>query len=152
MTSRPGALDRPGVRAGGIACLVVLGCWALAAVAGAPGEAPAPRQAAAGSAGAAKAPLHERYRDASQRLIGAALSSDHAWLRLSQLCDGIGHRLSGSEPLERAVRWAADAMREDGLERVRLQPVPVPHWVRGEESAEMVAPGPQKLSILGLGR
>ena len=34
----------------------------------------------------------------------------------------------------------------------RLQPVRVPHWVRGQESAEMIEPGPQKLSILGLGR
>lgn len=43
-------------------------------------------------------------------------------------------------------------MREDGLERVRLQPVMVPHWVRGEERAEMVEPGPQPLHVLGLGQ
>ena len=94
----------------------------------------------------------ERHREAAERLIGAALDSDHAYLRLSQLCDGIGHRLTGSRALERAVQWAAAAMKEDGLEKVRLQPVRVPVWVRGEERAEMVEPGPQKLSILGLGR
>jgi carboxypeptidase Q len=97
-------------------------------------------------------PPAERYREQADRLIGAALASDHAHLRLSQLCDGIGHRLSGSRSLERAVTWAAAAMREDGLERVRLQRVRVPVWVRGEERAEMVTPGPQRLSILGLGR
>lgn len=91
-------------------------------------------------------------RAASERLIGAALTDDHAWLRLSQLCDGIGHRLSGSPQLERAVAWAAAAMREDGLDRVWLQPVLVPHWVRGDERATMVEPGPQTLSVLGLGR
>ncbi len=91
------------------------------------------------------------HRDA-ERLIGAALASDHAYERLSELCDGIGHRLSGSEPLERAVRWAASAMREDGLDRVWLQEATVPHWVRGEERADMVEPGPQRLTILGLGR
>jgi carboxypeptidase Q len=96
--------------------------------------------------------LEVRYRDAAARLIGAALASDHAGLRMSQLCDGIGHRLSGSAALERAVAWAAGAMREDGLERVRLQPVTVPHWVRGVERAEMVEPGPQALAMLGLGR
>jgi carboxypeptidase Q len=97
-------------------------------------------------------PLDEQYREAAERLIGAALGSDHAYERMSELCDGIGHRLSGSKALERAVVWAAAAMREDGLENVRLQPVMVPHWVRGEERAEMVQPGPQKLEILGLGR
>ena len=97
-------------------------------------------------------PLDAQYRDTAARLIGAALASDHAMLRFSQLCDGIGNRLSGSANLNRAVDWAAAAMREDGLERVRLQPVMVPHWVRGAEHAEMVSPTLQHLSILGLGR
>jgi carboxypeptidase Q len=92
-----------------------------------------------------------RLRDAAERLIGSALTSDHAYLRLSELCDGIGHRLSGTPELDRAIAWAAAAMREDGLDDVRLQAAMVPHWVRGAESAEMVEPGPQRLSILGLG-
>ncbi len=108
--------------------------------------------AAAESRATASPPLDDQYRSAAARLIGAALSSDHAWLRLSQLCDGIGHRLSGSPSLERAVRWAESAMKEDGLERVRLQPVRVPVWVRGEERAEMILPRRQPLSMLGLGR
>ena len=92
------------------------------------------------------------YREAAGRLIGAALASDVAWRRLSELCDGIGHRLSGSRGLVLAVEWAARTMRADGLTSVSLQPVTVPVWVRGQESAEMVAPANQKLSILGLGR
>jgi len=111
----------------------------------APAPARAPRTAA-------PIPLDVALRPAAERLIGAALASDHAYLRLSQLCDGIGHRLSGSPALERAVQWAAAAMREDGLEHVSLQPVMVPHWVRGQERATLVEPGPQTLSILGLGR
>jgi carboxypeptidase Q len=91
-------------------------------------------------------------RAAVERILAAALASDHGERRLSELCDGIGHRLSGSKSLERAVQWAAQAMRENGLENVRLQPVLVPHWERGEESAVMLEPGPQPLSILGLGR
>lgn len=111
-------------------------------------------QARNASTSAAKeiASLDVRYHEPAERLIGAALASDHAYTRLSELCDGIGHRLSGSAALDRAIAWAADAMRADGLERVRLQPVKVPVWVRGAEHAEMVEPGPQKLSILGLGR
>jgi carboxypeptidase Q len=123
---------------------------AFAAVPATAVGATAPKAAAAASRAAAPAPA-DRYRDAVSRLIGAALASDHAYLRLSQLCDGIGHRLSGSPQLDRAVEWAAGAMREDGLERVRLIPVKVPHWERGGGHAEMVEPGPQTLDILALG-
>ena len=86
------------------------------------------------------------------RITGAALASDRAWRRLSELCDGIGHRLSGSTALDRAVDWAHDAMVADGLDSVWLQPVKVPRWVRGRESATMVAPGTTELAMLGLGR
>jgi carboxypeptidase Q len=113
--------------------------------------APAP-PAGPATAPAARPPLAERYREPAARLIGAALASDHAMLRMSQLCDGFGHRITGSEALERAARWAADAMKEDGLERVQLQPVRVPRWVRGEERATLVEPGPRPLAMLGLGR
>ena len=60
-------------------------------------------------------------------------------------------RLSGSQSLEQAIRWAADAMRGDGLENVRIDTVMVPHWVRGAESAEIVASPPQHIAISALG-
>jgi len=106
--------------------------------------------AIAGSAVADPASLADAYRDEAERLIGAALTSESAYTRLSQLCDGIGHRLSGSPELQRAEEWAAAAMRSDGLE-VRLQPVMVPRWVRGRESAEMLQPRYAPLAMLGLG-
>ena len=31
-------------------------------------------------------------------------------------------------------------MQQDGLENVALEPVKVPHWVRGAESLEIVEP------------
>ena len=70
----------------------------------------------------------------------AAMEENDAWNKLEELCDGIGHRLSGSPQLEQAVAWAAEAMREDGQENVRIEPVMVPHWVRGDESLTMVEP------------
>jgi carboxypeptidase Q len=42
-------------------------------------------------------------------------------------------------------------MKRDGLDNVRGEKVMVPHWVRGEESLEMLAPVPRKLQMLGLG-
>jgi carboxypeptidase Q len=42
-------------------------------------------------------------------------------------------------------------MKRDGLDNVRAEKVMVPHWVRGEESLEILAPVPGKLQLLGLG-
>ena len=95
-------------------------------------------------------PLTEQYRSVAGRMIGAALTDDVGWEKLTVLTTRIGHRLSGSEGLERAIEWAGDLMRDEGLD-VTLQPVMVPHWVRGEEHARVVAPVERRLSILGLG-
>lgn len=91
------------------------------------------------------------YRATAARIIGAALTSDRAYKRLAYLTDHIGHRLSGSQNLERAIAWAVTEMKRDGLDNVRPEKVMVPHWVRGEESLEMLAPVPRKLQMLGLG-
>ncbi len=93
----------------------------------------------------------DRYRDAAARIIGAALTSDRAYSRLAHLTDHIGHRLSGSKNLERAIEWALAEMKRDGFDTVRAEKVMVPHWVRGEESLEMITPVSNKLSLLGLG-
>jgi carboxypeptidase Q len=93
----------------------------------------------------------EAYRDPAGRLIGEALSDRFAWERLALLGDTFGHRLSGSKALEDTIRWAAEEMKKDGLENVRLEPVKVPHWVRGQESAEIVAPRRHTIVMLGLG-
>lgn len=91
------------------------------------------------------------HREAASRLLGEALSSRFAWERLAELGDTFGHRLSGSDALEDAIDWAVDAMKRDGLENVRKEPVKVPHWVRGEESLEIVSPRRHALVMLGLG-
>jgi carboxypeptidase Q len=91
------------------------------------------------------------YREPARRLVEEATSSHFAWDRLAAMTDTFGHRLSGSPSLEAAIQWAADEMRADGLENVRLDPVKVPHWVRGRENAEIVDPGHHPLAMLGLG-
>ena len=91
------------------------------------------------------------YREAATRLIQESTSDDFAWRRLAELTDTYGHRFSGSENLDLAIAWALDTMKRDGLEDVRTEPVMVPRWVRGRESAELVVPPGQSLAILGLG-
>jgi len=91
------------------------------------------------------------YRARATLIVGAALTSDVAYRRLAWLTDRIGHRLSGSENLERAIAWAVSEMKRDGLDNVRAEKVMVPHWVRGEESLELLEPEARKLPMLGLG-
>jgi carboxypeptidase Q len=93
----------------------------------------------------------DAYREPASRLIGAALADRFAWERLALLTDTIGNRLSGTPQLDRAIRWAADEMRRDGLENVHTERVMVPHWVRGAESAEIVQPAKHAIVMLGLG-
>jgi carboxypeptidase Q len=95
--------------------------------------------------------IAESYRAAADSIVAAALRDSSAWNRLAELTDRFGHRLSGSESLERAIDWIVDQMRRDGLDNVRGEPVMVPHWVRGAESAELVSPRPLRLHMLGLG-
>ena len=95
--------------------------------------------------------LTDQYRDAAGKLIGAALVDEAGWRKLEYLCDRIGHRLSGSASLEEAIHWAAAEMRREGLDNVQTPPMKVPHWVRGRESAEMIAPVQVPLAMLGLG-
>jgi carboxypeptidase Q len=91
-----------------------------------------------------------------RRLMQSALGSDYAYRQTAYLSNNIGPRLSGSPQAERAVRYVAEEMRKLGLE-VRLQQISVPHWVRGEERAQLIEfPGmaagtTQKVIVTALG-
>ena len=92
------------------------------------------------------------YADTAQRIIEAALADSAAYERVAYVADTFGPRFTGTPALEGAIDWALAAMEADGLEGVRGQPVTVPVWVRGRESAELVTPaGTYDLPMLGLG-
>ena len=86
----------------------------------------------------------------------AALNDDYAYRELSHLCENIGPRPTGSVQARAAAEYVAEELRKLGLE-VRLQPVTVPHWVRGAETAALVeypgmVPGTiQKIVLTALG-
>jgi len=71
------------------------------------------------------------------KIRDTAMTSDYAWERTADMTDLIGPRLSGSAGAAAAVNQVADAMRKLGA-KVTLQPVKVPHWVRGLETGELV--------------
>ena len=60
-----------------------------------------------------------------------ALLNGHAYEWLDYLTNQIGGRLSGSLNAERAVEWSKEELEKLNLDRVWLQPVLVPKWVRG---------------------
>lgn len=95
--------------------------------------------------------ISKDYARAASQIIGSAMVESRAYERLEYLSDSIGARLSGSPQLDQAIQWAVATMKADGFDNVRAEPVMVPHWVRGAESAEIVAPAKHKLTILGLG-
>jgi carboxypeptidase Q len=103
------------------------------------------------AARAQQADIAITYRTVADSLIRGATGDSAAYRRLGRLVDTFGHRLSGSASLEAAIDWILDLMKADGLENVRGEPVMVPHWVRGEESATLVKPRRARLAMLGLG-
>lgn len=95
--------------------------------------------------------IPQETRDAAQALLSAALESPVTWDRLAELVDTFGPRFSGSEALEAALDWILAGMEADGLENVRVEPVMVPRWIRGQESLFLLSPWPKEMAVLGLG-
>jgi carboxypeptidase Q len=86
----------------------------------------------------------------------AALTDDYAYRERTHLTENIGPRQTGSPQATAAAQYVAGELRKLGLD-VRLQPVTVPHWVRGEETAvlieypQMVPGTSQKIVLTALG-
>lgn len=97
----------------------------------------------------------EEKTDSTQikSLFNAALTEGKSYEWLRDLTQNVGGRLSGSAEAQMAVEWGEKVMKEVGLDSVWLQPVMVPHWVRGEkEIATYTTNGVQKnVAICALG-
>ena len=86
----------------------------------------------------------------------AALNDEYAYHQLAHLTENIGARPTGSPQALAAAQYVGEELRKLGLD-VRLEPVTVPHWVRGAEAAALVeypgmVPGTtQKIVLTALG-
>jgi Zn-dependent M28 family amino/carboxypeptidase len=100
-------------------------------------------------------PLAAKYKTDADRILAAAMADKDGYAALTYLCDHIGKRVSGSPQLNTAIEWGAELMRNAGLQNVKIQPVMVPHWVRGNESGTIMTTGKgpvtKSLHMLGLG-
>ncbi len=80
---------------------------------------------------------HAQDTAALHRISDEVLLHGTCYSNLHTLCKSIGHRLSGSPEAAKAVTWAQKALEQAGADRVWLQSVEVPHWVRGKESLQL---------------
>ena len=87
-----------------------------------------------------------------RRISDEILLRGTCYENLRTLCKTVGHRLSGSPAAAKAVQWGEAAMKAAGADRVWLQPVDVPHWVRGEEYLMLdFGAGKRQVPMLSLG-
>lgn len=88
-------------------------------------------------------------------IFSSTLADGETHQLLDTLCHKIGHRLSGSEGAKKAVQWTRDVMKDYKFDNVRLQPVTVPHWERGEKEICQIVPSASSenidLSVLAIG-
>jgi carboxypeptidase Q len=85
-------------------------------------------------------------------LRDAALATDTvAWDIVEGLTTEVGQRLAGTEAEARARDWSVRKLRSLGFRNVHVEDARMAGWVRGAESAEIVSPFPQRLTVAALG-
>ncbi len=84
-----------------------------------------------------------------RRIYDAALTDSPIYDQLGELVAKYPGRLSGSKNLEGAVLWSKALLEKQGVDRLELQPVMVPHWERGPK--ESVRQGNSDLAAFALG-
>ncbi len=90
-----------------------------------------------------KPEIIELYKETAKKIIDSALVNREAYSLLEELCS-IGPRLSGSENSLKAIHWAESKMKSLGFDKVWLQPVMVPNWVRGNTEEAVIVSGKYK--------
>ena len=87
----------------------------------------------------------------AETIRDAALNQNIALDYLTQLTTRFGARPAGSKSEQDASAWAADYMRAQGFQNVRIEQFPLVGWERGEESGSIVGARPQRLVLAALG-
>ncbi len=90
-----------------------------------------------------------------RKIYDETLAKGQSYEMLEHLCTKIGPRLSGSPGAAAAVEWSRQVMQAYGFDSVWLQPVMVPHWVRGKKEIGRIVNskklGSEAVNICALG-
>ena len=88
----------------------------------------------------------------SARILEEIAAHSQAFANLAEMCDTIGPRLTGSDNLRRAQRWAMDKLKAYGATNVHEEAYDFgPSWTRGEDSACLLTQNHQRLQISAFG-
>ena len=77
-----------------------------------------------------------------KRIFDNSMSKSISYELLDHLSNEIGGRLSGSLNAERAVKWGKNELVKRGFDKVWLQEVMVPKWVRGPKEFALIETQP----------
>lgn len=91
--------------------------------------------------------LHAQDSLTIRKIYDEALISGKAYENLHYLCKNIGGRLSGSANAQKAVEWSKKLMESYGFDKVYLQEVMVPHWIRGEKETAFIIDGKTRIPV-----
>ena len=80
-------------------------------------------------------------------IYNSALTNSKCYSWLDDLSNDIGSRLSGSAGAEKAVLYTKAQLETLGLDRVYLQEVMVPHWVRGAKEVAYILVNNKKTTV-----
>jgi hypothetical protein len=82
-----------------------------------------------------------------KEIYKSSLTNSKCYSWLDALSNKIGSRLSGSEGAEKAVQYTKGEMEKVGFDRVYLQEVMVPKWVRGEKETAYILDKATKITV-----
>jgi hypothetical protein len=82
-----------------------------------------------------------------KEIYKSSLTNSKCYSWLDYLSNTIGARLSGSANAEKAVQYTESQLQTLGFDRVYLQEVMVPKWVRGEKETAYILDNKTKINI-----
>jgi hypothetical protein len=82
-----------------------------------------------------------------KEIYNSSLTNSKCYSWLDHLSNNIGSRLSGSASAEKAVFYTKAEMETLGFDRVYLQEVMVPKWVRGEKETAYILDSKTKINV-----
>lgn len=82
-----------------------------------------------------------------KEIYNSALTNSKCYSWLDHLSNNVGSRLSGSDGAQKAVEYTKSQLETLGFDKVYLQEVMVPHWVRGEKETAYIQDGKTKIKV-----